>query len=199
MSLIPYVFDDFLPSHHNLFGLELYPRDLWATPAERSLWRSLSTPPGHLKSQLERLHELQKNMHIGKDGFEVKLDVEHFKPEEITVKTVDNSIIIDAKHEEKKDDVGSVSRHIVRRYDLPKGFKPEQVVSSISSDGLLTIKCPKAEVNKAAIVRKIPIEQTGPARVTDEKTKEDKIVEAPKEATEEKMAEKTEGKAEEKK
>lgn len=137
-------------------------------------------------------------MHIGKDGFEVKLDVEHFKPEEITVKTVDNSIIIDAKHEEKKDDVGSVSRHIVRRYDLPKGYNPEQVVSSISSDGILTIKCPKAEITKGAIVRKIPIEPTGPARVTYKKTKEDEKEEATKEVTEEKTTEKAEGKTTEK-
>ncbi len=33
--------------------------------------------------------------------FEVKLDCSHFKHEEITVKTVDDSLIIHCKHEEK--------------------------------------------------------------------------------------------------
>lgn len=186
MSLIPYVFDHFLPTHHDLFGMELYPRDLWVTPAERSLWRSLSSPAGYLKSQLAHLNELKKNMHVGKDGFEVKLDVEHFKPEEITVKTVDNSIVIEAKHEEKKDEYGSVSRHIVRRYDLPNGFKPEQVVSNLSSDGLLTIKCPKSDAIEGAKVREIHIQPTGPARLTDEKAKDD---DKKLEETEEKPAE----------
>nr|ANF34833.1 heat shock protein 21.9 [Sitodiplosis mosellana] len=193
MSLIPYIFDDFLPYHHDLLGLELYLRDLWTTPAERSLWRSLRTPLGHLKSQLA--HQL----HIGKDGFEVKLDAENFKPEEITVKAVDNSIIIDAKHEEKKDEVGSVSRHIVRRYVLPKGFKPEQVISNLSSDGLLTIKCPKPETTEGAIVRHIQIQPTGPARLTVGKSSDEEKEEAAKEETEEKTEEKTAEKTDEKK
>lgn len=194
MSLIPYVFDNFLPHHRDLFGLELHPRDLWVRPAEHSLWRSFSSPIGYLKSQLAHFDELQKNMHIGKDGFEVKLDVEHFKPEEITVKTVDNSIIIEAKHEEKEDDVGSVSRHIVRRYDLPNGFKPEKVVSNLSSDGLLTIKCPKSEPVGGAIVREIKIQPTGPARLTNESEKDDKKVEAAKVKTKETIKENTDEK-----
>lgn len=194
MSVIPYVFDNFLPYHRDLFGLELHPRDLWVRPAESSLWRSFSSPIGYLKSQLAHFDELQKNIHIGKDGFEVKLDVEHFKPEEITLKTVDNSIIIEAKHEEKKDDVGSVSRHIVRRYDLPNGFKPEQVLSNLSSDGLLTIKCPKSEPVEGAIVRKIKIQSTGPARLTDQIAKDDKKVEAAKEKKDETITEKTDEK-----
>lgn len=192
MSLTPYVFDHILPYNDDLFGLELHPnlwvapsRDLWVTPAPRPLWRSYSSPLGQLKSQLERFDDWQKNMHIGKDGFEVKLDVKHFKPEEIKVKAVDNTVVIEAKHEERKDDFGSISRHIVRRYDLPDGFKPEHVVSSLSSDGLLIVKCPKPETLEGSKVREIQIQPTGPARLTHEKGEE-----AAKEKTEEKKDEK---------
>ena len=36
--------------------------------------------------------------------FDVKLDVSHFKPEEIQVKLVDNCLIVYGKHEEKMED-----------------------------------------------------------------------------------------------
>ena len=35
------------------------------------------------------------------EEFKINLDVAHFKPEEIKVKTLDNKIVIHAKHEEK--------------------------------------------------------------------------------------------------
>lgn len=169
MSLIPYVFDQFVPSD-SLFGYGLTPRDFSGSPLDHHFYRSISRPLAYLRSQLKHLDDLEKTMHIGKDGFEVKLDVEHFKPEEVKVKTIDNSIIIEAKHEEKKDsDSSYISRQIVRRYDLPNGFKPEQVVSSLSSDGVLVVKCPKAEITEGALMREIPIQSTGPARLTAEK------------------------------
>lgn len=52
------------------------------------------------------------------DKFQVNLDVQQFTPNEITVKTVDNAIVVEGKHEEKQDEHGFVSRHFVRRYVL---------------------------------------------------------------------------------
>ncbi|XP_060534605.1 protein lethal(2)essential for life-like [Cylas formicarius] len=79
-----------------------------------------------------------------KQKFQVRLDVENFKPDEIKVKTVnDNVIEIEAKHEEKKDDHGFISRHFVRRFVLPKGHNLKEVVSSLSEDGILTVTAPK--------------------------------------------------------
>jgi crystallin alpha B len=76
------------------------------------------------------------------------LDVQQFCPNEIAVKTIDNYIVIEGKHEEKEDEHGYVARHFVRRYLLPKGVKPESVTSTISCDGVLTISAPK-EVNNS--------------------------------------------------
>ncbi|KAJ6640738.1 Protein lethal(2)essential for life, partial [Pseudolycoriella hygida] len=46
---------------------------------------------------------------IGKDGFQVCLDVQQFAPNEISVKTVDNDIVVEAKHEERQDEHGYIS------------------------------------------------------------------------------------------
>lgn len=74
---------------------------------------------------------------------QVILDVQQFSPDEITVKTVDNHVIVEAKHEEKQDEHGYVSRHFVRRYVLPPSHDLVNVTSTLSSDGVLTITAPK--------------------------------------------------------
>ena len=52
--------------------------------------------------------------------FNIKIDVQHFKPDEIAVKTVDNHVVISADHEEKEDEHGYICRSFTRRYVLPK-------------------------------------------------------------------------------
>jgi len=74
---------------------------------------------------------------------QVILDVQQFSPDEITVKTIDNQIIVEAKHEEKQDEHGYISRHFVRRYVLPSSHDLANVTSTLSSDGVLTITAPK--------------------------------------------------------
>lgn len=74
---------------------------------------------------------------------QVILDVQQFSPDEITVKTVDNHVIVEAKHEEKQDEHGYISRHFVRRYVLPPSHDLANVTSTLSSDGVLTITAPK--------------------------------------------------------
>jgi hypothetical protein len=74
---------------------------------------------------------------------QVILDVQQFAPNEITVKTLDNTVIVEGKHEEKQDEHGYVSRHFVRRYVLPSDIEVNDIVSSLSSDGVLTVTAPK--------------------------------------------------------
>lgn len=71
------------------------------------------------------------------------MDVQQFAPSEITVKTVNNQVIVEGKHEEKQDEHGYISRHFVRKYLLPPDTEPQDVSSSLSSDGVLTITAPK--------------------------------------------------------
>jgi len=174
MSLLPFILEEYYPTSCHRFGSGYRPRESWVSPVELSLLNTLSNIGniGYLRSQ--HLDDIEKKSHIGKDGFQVCLDVQHFNPNEIAVKTENNSIVVHAKHEEKKDDHGFISREFTRRYELPKGFKLEDVTSSLSSDGVLSIKCPPAPAVEGSNVRQIQIQQTGPAKLSVKNNEEKK-------------------------
>ena len=98
-----------------------------------------------------------------KDLFEVHLDVGLFQPEELSVKVVDGCVIVEGKHEEREDDHGYISRHFVRRYDLPKDYNPEKIVSTLSADGVLTVRAPKPPKQESGAEYVVPIVHTGGA------------------------------------
>ncbi|KAL7733769.1 hypothetical protein ACLKA6_011494 [Drosophila palustris] len=103
---------------------------------------------------------------VGKDGFQVCMDVTQFSPNELSVKVVDKSIIVEGKHEEREDDHGYISRHFVRRYALPEGYEADKVVSSLSSDGVLTVNVPKPQpIQDKSKERVVQIQQVGPAHL----------------------------------
>lgn len=105
-----------------------------------------------------------------KEKFQVLLNVKQFKPEEISVKTVDNCIVIRGKHEEKQDEHGFISREFTRRYMLPQGVEPETVTSSLSPDGILTISAPKKALEPSPEnERVVPITMQQPAAVESPK------------------------------
>ncbi|XP_049820467.1 alpha-crystallin B chain-like isoform X2 [Aethina tumida] len=94
------------------------------------------------------------------DAFRVSLDVQHFMPEEIKVTLVgDNVIAVECKHEEKGDEHGSISRHFIRKYVIPKEFDMSKVETRLSSDGVLSIIVPKIESSPVEY-REIPIIRT---------------------------------------
>ncbi|XP_024876015.1 protein lethal(2)essential for life-like [Temnothorax curvispinosus] len=98
---------------------------------------------------------------VNKDDFQVVLDVQQFKPEEISVKIVDDHLVVEAKHEDRKDRHGWVSRQFVRRYPLPQDIDVDNMTSKLSSDGLLTLVAPKKRPLKDESVRTLRIECTG--------------------------------------
>lgn len=57
------------------------------------------------------------------------------------VKTVDNKLLVHAKHEEKEGGK-SVYREYNREFLLPSGTDPETIKSSLSRDGILTVEAP---------------------------------------------------------
>ncbi|XP_075154494.1 heat shock protein 27-like [Haematobia irritans] len=102
---------------------------------------------------------------VGKDGFQVCMDVSQFKPSELTVKTVDNMVIVEGKHEEREDEHGMIQRHFVRKYTLPKDYDAKDVHSTISSDGVLTVNAPPPPNKALTNERIVQIQQTGPAHL----------------------------------
>lgn len=97
-----------------------------------------------------------------KDAYEINLDVQQFSPEEITVKVSgEKEIIIEAKHEEKEDEHGSIYRHFVRRYIIPDEYDINNVNTKLSLDGVLKVICPKKVVPKSKVEKTVPIVETG--------------------------------------
>ena len=70
----------------------------------------------------------------------------HFSLNEISVRSVDNSLVVVAEHEEKPDESGHVSRRIQRRYLLPRNADLDRIQSTLTEDGVLTITAPKTNV-----------------------------------------------------
>ncbi|XP_075987232.1 protein lethal(2)essential for life-like [Anticarsia gemmatalis] len=166
MSLLPYFLDDFgfrRPRHifDQHFGLGLTPDDLLSVAVAPIPSREYYRPWRHLAAAAK---DLGSSIKADKDKFQVNLDVQHFSPEEISVKTVDGYIVVEGKHEEKKDEHGYISRQFVRRYALPEGAAPESVESRLSSDGVLSITAPRKVPDAIKGERPVPITQTGPVR-----------------------------------
>uniref|UniRef100_A0A0K8R996 Putative heat shock-related protein n=1 Tax=Ixodes ricinus TaxID=34613 RepID=A0A0K8R996_IXORI len=102
-------------------------------------------------------HGSQAVVESDPNKFALRVDVRHFAPEEITVKTVDNCVVVHGKHEEKSDETGSyVKREFTRRYVLPEDVDPHTVTSSLSAGGLLAVeaprKTPKEDPNKPVAI-----------------------------------------------
>merc|ERR1719288_590706 len=97
--------------------------------------------------------------------FEVTLDVSEYKPEELKVTTVNNTLAIEGKHEDHKSDekntqqsTASGSSHVMRQFSrkwtLPTDCNPNDVASNRSSDGILMITAPKK-----ALTNQVPLQR----------------------------------------
>ncbi|XP_047540702.1 protein lethal(2)essential for life-like [Vanessa atalanta] len=165
MALLPFLLDYELERPRRLidqhFGLGLTPDDLLGVVTGPMVNREYYRPWRHLAAAARDVGSSIKN---DKDKFQVNLDVQHFNPEEISVKTADGYIVVEGKHEEKKDQHGFISRQFTRRYAIPEGCTPETVESRLSSDGVLTITAPRKVPPAVQGERAVPITQTGPVR-----------------------------------
>lgn len=177
MSLVPLLFSDWwedLEHPHRIFdqhfGLGIYPDQLtnpsilerFVVPRDRRLRTS---PLLYYRPWGELLRSKEEGgistVKADKDKFQVILDVQQFKPEEINVKVVDKCVVVEAKHEEKKDEHGWISRQFVRKYLIPEQCDIDQISSSLSSDGVLSITAPRKDKAVTNNERAIRIEQTG--------------------------------------
>ena len=91
--------------------------------------------------------------------YKIEIDVQNFKPEDLVIKTVGQTIQVEAKHEEKTSDGMSVSsRNFSQSFTLPREVNPESVASSLSRDGKLTIEAPLPKAKTlASNERLVPI------------------------------------------
>ncbi|XP_039190570.1 heat shock protein beta-1 [Crotalus tigris] len=109
------------------------------------------------------------------DSWKVALDVNHFAPEELMVKTKDGVVEITGKHEERQDEHGFISRCFTRKYTLPPGIDASVVRSSLSPDGLLTVEAPlpKPAIQSAEITIPVTFEAHAQIPPSDAKKPEE--------------------------
>ncbi|XP_067001796.2 alpha-crystallin B chain [Anabrus simplex] len=167
MSLAPYMLNDFFGDwdvfrprslFDQNFGLDLFNEGMLFPQRSRMFWRP--------RRQIATRGTGVPNIQYDRDGFRANIDVQQFKPEEIVVKTVGNSVVVEGKHEERPDEHGFISREFQRRYTLPEDVDPTTVTSKLTSDGILTIEAPRMALPEPRGIRTIPITQTGAPAVT---------------------------------
>jgi len=103
-------------------------------------------------SKAETAHNLQVS--CSNDKFMIQLELPGFSPEDFSLKTKDDIILLEAVHEGKGD--GATSRKFSKEFKVPEGVVKEEIASSYSSEGILTIHAPRkinapegAEVSEA--------------------------------------------------
>ncbi|KAL1768623.1 heat shock protein beta-1 [Sigmodon hispidus] len=158
-------FRDWYPAHSRLFdqafgvprlpdewaqwfssaGWPGYLRPLPAATAEGPAAVALAAPlaaPAFSRALNRQLSSGVSEIRQTADRWRVSLDVNHFAPEELTVKTKEGVVEITGKHEERQDEHGYISRCFTRKYTLPPGVDPTLVSSSLSPEGTLTVEAP---------------------------------------------------------
>merc|ERR1712107_970422 len=92
------------------------------------------------------------------DDNKILVNVDKYSPEELVIKTVENTVVVEAKHQEKTSDGRSYStQSFSQSFTLPQGVDPESVKSSLSGAGVLTISAPITKAGRAQQERLVPI------------------------------------------
>lgn len=87
-----------------------------------------------------------------------RLDVSHYKPEEVTCKVENGKVLVSGKHySENKYGYDATEFH--RKYSLPEGVDLQSVKTRISQDGVLQIEVAK-ERPKAVSIEEVGIDET---------------------------------------
>lgn len=76
------------------------------------------------------------------DKYKMMIDVKDFKPEDINVKVIDDTVVVEGKIEKKEGNAVS-TQMFTRRFMLPPTVNLNVVSSALSRDGVLTINAPK--------------------------------------------------------
>ena len=116
----PYFFEEHFPASYHL---------TFAPPVQHH--------PGKLNYPRQ---DLDKLAHMDKEGYHLYVDVKDYEEDEISVRTIDETIIVEGK-QKKRPGSNALPRHFVRHFKLPENFDSEDVFSAISDDGILEIKC----------------------------------------------------------
>merc|ERR1712038_740969 len=89
----------------------------------------------------EAAHNIQVS--ASNDKFMIQLELPGFSPEDFSLKTKDDVIIIEAKHNAKTDDGSTDTRQFTKEFKMPGGVATDQLSSTYSGTGILTVSAPR--------------------------------------------------------
>lgn len=91
------------------------------------------------------LNEAAHNIQVSasNDKFQIQLELPGFAPEDFGLKTKDDIIIVEAVHESKVEDGSTDSRRFTKEFKMPAGVVAEQLSSTYSGTGILTVSAPR--------------------------------------------------------
>ncbi|XP_041749395.1 heat shock protein beta-1 [Coregonus clupeaformis] len=164
------------PLHSAMMQAAMMPQSPVMSPLHSAMMQAAVMPQGPVIAQAPMMAQagaasyaraLSRQLSSGmseikqtQEAWKVTLDVNHFSPEELVIKTKDGVVEITGKHEERKDDHGFVSRCFTRKYTLPPMADAEKVTSTLSPEGVLTVEAPlNRQAIKAAEIS-IPVTKT---------------------------------------
>ena len=77
---------------------------------------------------------------------ELRINASDYKPEELKVSVQSGRLLVEGKHEEKKEDGSAyVQKSFSRSFTLPKEAEADKIVSNLSSEGVLVVTAPKTK------------------------------------------------------
>lgn len=81
-------------------------------------------------------------------GFEIVIDVKGIPPEEISVNVNNNIIFVDVDYVQRMPGypVKYLKRQIHRQFNVPPGFNPANIVSGITPEGNLSVRCSASHI-----------------------------------------------------
>lgn len=130
-----------LAKRENFFSDPLF-KDIWSfedDDLQKKLESFKNKSALAVHGKADTAHNLQVS--CSNDKFMVQLELPGFLPEDFSLKTKDDVILLEAAHEGKGD--GETSRKFVKEFKVPEGVLKEQLQSSYSSEGILTINAPR--------------------------------------------------------
>lgn len=142
--------------HRNLFSLEPFAAMDAALNKMMSEMSAIEPREFHPEAEFTEvgaLDFLKDAYEVGKDGklhFKVYFNAKNFKPEEITIRTDKNRLIVEAQKSASQR--GAVmSESVGRSIPIPPSVDRKQLSSTLTSDGVLVVEAPVDEPNYKAI------------------------------------------------
>ncbi|XP_053329460.1 heat shock protein beta-8 [Spea bombifrons] len=114
----------------------------WSGPLRSGPVRTANISPPGYSARYTGYPEARNTVVNPSEPWKVCVNVQTFKPEELTVKTKDGFVEVSGNHEEQQKEGGIVSKNFTKKIQLPSEVDPTTVFASLSPEGLLIIEAP---------------------------------------------------------